>query len=114
MAIPSSVLKGIKVLSLFFIDEVAKYRQYDNTGQSCNGEYADIFEEEYNAILEDLQQKIGDEDYIKFLNTISAEATHDGYFSIDKKSRRMMDSKLGDKKERTSDDSDAYDLIMKK
>jgi type III restriction enzyme len=104
--------KGIKVLSLFFIDEVAKYKQYE--GQTAfNGEYADMFEEEYARIVGSLQRKIGDEDYMKYLDSIKADSTHAGYFSIDKKSNQMMDSKLGDKKERTSDDSDAYDLIMK-
>lgn len=105
--------KGIKVLSLFFIDEVAKYRQYNEAGQPVNGEYADIFEEEYNAIIKNLQRENGNEDYFNFLDSITAESTHAGYFSIDKKSNRMVDSTLGDKKERTSDDSDAYDLIMK-
>jgi len=105
--------KGIKVLSLFFIDEVAKYKQYDKAGQAYNGEYADVFEEEYAQIVESLQREMGDEDYIKYLGAISPDSTHAGYFSIDKKSHRMVDSKLGDKKERTSDDSDAYDLIMR-
>lgn len=105
--------KGIKVLSLFFIDEVAKYKQYNATGQAFNGEYADIFEEEYKEIVSNLQKETGNEDYLKFLNKITVESTHAGYFSIDKKNHRMVDSKLGDRKERTSDDSDAYDLIMK-
>ncbi|NLH45317.1 MAG: DEAD/DEAH box helicase family protein [Acholeplasmataceae bacterium] len=105
--------KGIKVLSLFFIDEVAKYKQYDTAGQAFNGEYADIFEEEYNEIVINFHKETGNEDYLKFLNRITPESTHAGYFSIDKKSHRMVESKLGDRKERTSDDSDAYDLIMK-
>ena len=105
--------KGIKVLSLFFIDEVAKYKQYNDAGQAYNGEYADVFEEEYKQIVENMQLEFGTEDYIKYLNSITAEITHAGYFSIDKKSRRLVDSKLGDKKERTSDDIDAYNLIMK-
>lgn len=105
--------KGVKVLSLFFIDEVAKYRQYDEAGQAANGEYARVFEEEYNQIIGHLQREMGDEEYIRYLDSITAGRTHAGYFSIDKKSSRMVDSKLGDKKERTSDDSDAYDLIMK-
>jgi type III restriction enzyme len=105
--------KGIKVLSLFFIDEVAKYKQYE--GQAAfNGEYADIFEEEYVQIVGSLQREIGDEDYMKYLDTIAAADTHAGYFSIDKKSNQMVDSnKYEDKKERTSNDVDAYDLIMK-
>lgn len=105
--------RGIKVLSLFFIDEVAKYKQYDSTGQAFNGEYADVFEEEYQQIINNLQMDFGGEEYMKFLRSIAVEDTHAGYFSIDKKSHRMIDSKLGDRKERTSDDSDAYDLIMK-
>jgi type III restriction enzyme len=106
--------KGIKVLSLFFIDEVAKYKQYDDNGQARNGIYADIFEEEYQQILDNLQIEFGDyQGYLEYLRGINAGETHAGYFSIDKKSKRMVDSKLGDRKERTSDDVDAYDLIMK-
>ena len=105
--------KGIKVLSLFFIDEVAKYRQYDADGQACNGTYAVMFEEEYRDILDNWQLAIGEDDYMRYLASIKPEATHAGYFSIDKKSQRLVDSTLGDRKERTSDDTDAYDLIMK-
>ena len=106
--------KGIKVLSLFFIDEVFKYKQYDTAGQPFNGIYADMFEEEYKQVIGNLQLKIGDGDeYLKYLGKITAEETHDGYFSIDKKNNRMVDSKLGDRQERTSDDVDAYDRIMK-
>lgn len=106
--------KGIKVLSLFFIDEVAKYRQYDAQGNAMGGTYAQIFEEEYKAIVGNMQLSIDDaEGYLKYIESISVDQTHAGYFSIDKKSGRIIDSKLGDKKERTSDDADAYDLIMK-
>lgn len=104
--------KGIKVLSLFFIDEVAKYKQYDSAGVAHNGIYADIFEEEYNDIINNLQIKFGEDDYMKYLDSIPAEKTHAGYFSIDKKGK-MIDSKLKNKKEKTTDDVDAYDLIMK-
>lgn len=104
--------KGIKVLSLFFIDEVAKYRQYDAAGQPMNGSYAEMFEEEYNDIISNLQIGPGEEDYLEYLQAIPAEKTHAGYFSIDKKGK-MIDSKLKDKKEKTTDDVDAYDLIMK-
>lgn len=103
--------KGIKVLSLFFIDEVAKYKQYDEAGNPYNGIYADMFEEEYNDVVGHLQLEFDDEDYVKYLDAISAHDTHAGYFSIDKKGK-MTDGKI-DKKERTSDDIDAYDLIMK-
>ena len=106
--------KGIKVLSLFFIDEVAKYRQYDAQGNATGGTYAQIFEEEYKAIVGNMQLSLDDEEgYLKYIESISEDQTHAGYFSIDKKSGRIIDSKLGDKKERTSDDADAYDLIMK-
>ncbi|WP_367356495.1 DEAD/DEAH box helicase family protein, partial [Mesotoga sp.] len=104
--------EGIKVLSLFFIDEVAKYKQYDAAGIAFNGEYADIFEEEYKASFENLQLEFGEESYSKYLEGIAAEKTHAGYFSIDK-SNRIKDSTINNRKEKTSDDSDAYDLIMK-
>lgn len=104
--------KGIKVLSLLFIDEVAKYKQYDEAGNPYNGIYAEMFEEEYNDIVGNMEREFGDEDYIQYLNAISAHDTHAGYFSIDKKGK-MTDSKVSDKKEKTSDDIDAYDLIMK-
>lgn len=104
---------GIKVLSLFFIDEVAKYKQYDDAGNAANGEYADIFEEEYNAALSEWQVGTGEDAYLKYLDGIKANETHAGYFSIDKKSNRITNSKIGDRKENTSDDTDAYDLIMK-
>lgn len=103
--------KGIKVLSLFFIDEVAKYKQYDEAGNPENGIYADIFEQEYQDILEYRQRTMGDTEYQKYLEAISAKDTHAGYFSIDKKGK-MIDPKLSGK-ETTTDDVDAYDLIMK-
>lgn len=103
--------KGIKVLSLFFIDEVAKYRVYDEAGQATDGIYAQMFVEEYNDIVGHLQIGIGEDDYIKYLQAIPAEKTHAGYFSIDKKGK-MIDSKVG-RKETTTDDVDAYELIMK-
>ena len=104
--------KGIKVLSLFFIDEVDHYKCYDDAGKPYNGIFADMFEEEYQDIVDTMQREIGDEDYMKYLQAIPAGKTHAGYFSIDKKGH-MTNSKLSDKKERTSDDIDAYDLIMK-
>ena len=103
--------KGIKVLSLFFIDEVAHYKQYDAAGNPSNGIFADMFEEEYRDIVENLQMSIGEDAYFHYLNSISAESTHAGYFSIDKKGK-MVNSKVG-RKETTTDDVDAYDLIMK-
>ena len=103
--------KGIKVLSLFFIDEVANYRQYDAAGQPVNGKYATMFEEEYEDIVSSLQHSIGEEDYIKYLNSIKASKTHAGYFSVDGKGK-MVNCKLK-RKETTSDDVSAYELIMK-
>lgn len=103
--------KGIKVLSLFFIDEVAHYRKYDESGNAVKGEFAQMFEEEYNDIINHFQPEFGEEEYLKYLAAIKAEDTHAGYFSIDKKGK-MIDSKVGRGKE-TSDDVDAYDLIMK-
>ena len=104
--------KGIKVLSLFFIDEVDHYKCYDDAGQPYNGIFAEMFEEEYKDIIGTMQRELGDDEYMKYLEAIPADRTHSGYFSIDKKGR-MTNSKLSDKKERTSDDIDAYDLIMK-
>ena len=103
--------KGIKVLSLFFIDEVANYREYDAAGQPKNGKYAIMFEEEYEDIIGSLQQQFGEDDYIQYLNSIPAAKTHAGYFSVDGKGK-MINSKLG-RKETTSDDVSAYELIMK-
>lgn len=103
--------KGIKVLSLFFIDEVDHYRVYDKNGQPQNGIFADMFEQEYADVVGNLQLEFGDDEYMQYLASIPVEKTHAGYFSIDKKGR-MINSKVG-RRETTSDDIDAYDLIMK-
>lgn len=103
--------KGIKVLSLFFIDEVAKYRQYDESGNPANGIYADIFEEEYKNAVDFLAHDLlEDSAYRAYLDRIDAAKTHSGYFSIDKK-KHFVDSDKN--KEGISDDESAYDLIMK-
>ncbi|RNB53513.1 restriction endonuclease subunit R [Brevibacillus gelatini] len=104
--------QGIKVLSLFFIDEVAKYRQYDSDGNEQNGVYADIFEEEYIALLSEQLSLFADDPYVRYLNSIRVQDTHKGYFSIDKKSNRFVDPKVS-ARETDSDDADAYDLIMR-
>ena len=108
--------RGIKVLSLFFIDKVDKYRVYDgDSDDGRNGEYAKMFEEEYTALVSEMQREIGDEAYLKYLDSMDAHSTHQGYFSIDKKKgkkARFVECKV-DRKTLTSDDSDAYDLIMK-
>ncbi len=88
--------KGIKVLSLFFIDEVAKYKQYGDDGKSFNGVYADMFEEEYNDVIGNMQLSLGEDEYMKYLLSIKAADTHKGYFSIDKNKKtgqeRFVDS----------------------
>jgi type III restriction enzyme len=102
--------QGIKVLSLFFIDSVSKYRSYDETGEQP-GEYAQMFEEEYNQQLTEVQT-LEDTPYNRYLKGIATTKTHNGYFSIDKKSKRMVDPETG-KKSTEADDVDAYDLILK-
>lgn len=106
--------QGIKVLTLFFIDEVAKYRQYDDMGEQVNGDYAKMFEEEYRAHQDEVLT-LFDSDYAKYIKAIDAAKTHNGYFSVDKKKNRLVDpavKKTGEMKGQ-SDDSDAYDLILK-
>ncbi len=102
--------QGIKVLSLFFIDSVAKYRCYDENGES-SGEYAQMFEEEYNLQLNDVLT-LDDNPYNAYLRGIETVKTHQGYFSIDKKSKRLVDPLTG-KKSTETDDVAAYDLILK-
>lgn len=102
--------QGIKVLSLFFIDEVAKYRSYDENGEA-EGEYALMFEEEYQQHLNDVLT-LDDSPYNDYLRSIDVGRTHNGYFSIDKKSKRLIDP-IKAKKSTEADDVDAYDLILK-
>ena len=104
--------QGIKVLSLFFIDEVAKYRDYD--APDTKGEYATIFEEEYTEqVAYKLDELALNPEYHAYLKAIQVEATHQGYFSIDKKGK-MVDSVSKSKSERVeSTDVDAYDLILR-
>ncbi len=112
--------KGIKVLSLFFIDEVAKYKVYDENRVAHNGEYAQIFEEEYNNIYNEYSNFL-DPEYKKYLDELRDKKVHAGYFSVDKKASKglsedeliYIDSKIDDKAEGTSSDEDAFDLIMK-
>ena len=101
---------GIKTLSLFFIDEVAKYRVYNDAGDEINSEYGDMFEQEYISVLNEYIT-LEDTLYIKYLKSIDVKTTHKGYFSIDK-TGRMVNSET----KRNSDESDdisAYDLILK-
>ena len=102
--------KGIKVLSLFFIDEVAKYRIYEKD-EAKQGEYAQLFEEEYNARLNEILS-LEDSKYNQYLRGIPTDRTHEGYFSIDKRSKHLVDPETV-ARSTESDDVDAYDLILK-
>ena len=104
--------RGIKVLSLFFIDEVAHYKIYDAEGSVHNGDFADWFEDEYKSAVEEKLKTDLTAAYKNYLAEIPAAKTHAGYFSIDKKGR-LTDGKISDRAEKTSDDIGAYDLIMK-
>ncbi len=103
--------RGIKTLSLFFIDEVAKYRQYGEDGSEMMGEYGRIFEEEYLAEYNQRMRSLLETPYSRWLASIPAAATHRGYFSIDKKGH-AQDSEVKRGSE-FSDDISAYDLILK-
>lgn len=113
--------QGIKVLSLFFIDEVVKYRDYGR--EDTLGEYARVFEEEYDAaVAETLSQlDLGDVsltasvDFREYLQRDPAGVVHQGYFSIDKKSSRQIDPAIAQRGEDAgqANDVDAYDLILK-
>ena len=105
--------KGIKCLSLFFIDEVAKYRQYDEEGGELLGEYGQMFEQEYLSVLNDYTTLL-DTPYQRYLKSTGSDVSsvHKGYFSIDKKTGHSIDSKLKRGSE-FSDDISAYDLILK-
>jgi type III restriction enzyme len=104
--------QGIKVLSLFFIDEVVKYRDYAQPDEK--GEYARVFEEEYELLKAEYLSElaIDNDSYRKHLAGIDAAKTHNGYFSIDKKTNRLKDPAVGARSV-DSDDVDAYDLILK-
>ncbi len=103
--------RGIKVLSLFFIDKVANYRLYDESNNQVKGEYALIFEEEYQKAI--AEQDRSNEAYNDYINTHHVGDIHKGYFSIDKKGK-MVDAIKKTKKEKyESTDVSAYDLIMK-
>ena len=103
---------GIKCLSLFFIDEVAKYRQYDENGDEVLGEYGKMFEQEYINVLNDYVTLL-DTPYQEYLKSTCSDVSsvHKGYFSIDKKGH-AINSKLKRGSE-FSDDISAYDLILK-
>ena len=109
--------QGVKVLSLFFIDEVAKYRDYER--EDTLGDYARLFEEEYAGLVEEVLGELeldgATAAYKKYLRRDEARDVHQGYFSIDKKSKRLVDGELhktGDEKGQSKDVA-AYDLILK-
>ena len=102
--------KGIKTLSLFFLDEVPNYRKYDEEGNQVLGRYGEIFEEEYKIALNEAQNMF-DPEYMAYLGSIDVKQTHTGYFSIDKKGHAInSEVKRGSD---ISDDISAYDLILK-
>ncbi len=102
--------RGIKVLSLFFIDSVARYRSYEG-GNEQPGEYARMFEEEYDRAVNEVLT-LEDTPYNRWLRGIQAARTHNGYFSVDKRSGRLVDPETG-KRSSEADDVDAYDLILR-
>ena len=102
--------KGIKTLSLFFLDEVSNYRQYNDENEQVLGRYGEIFEEEYTLALSEAQD-LFDPDYMSYLRDIDVHDTHTGYFSIDKKGHATnSEVKRGTD---ISDDISAYELILK-
>ena len=105
--------KGIKCLSLFFIDHVDNYRIYNQGGGTSKGQFAEIFEEEYNRIVGSLQLEFQDDPaYIAYLKRFRAEQVHNGYFSRDNKGR-FIQPKATELKNESSNDASAYDLIMR-
>ena len=111
--------RRIKVLSLFFIDEVAKYKQYDEHNDAYNGEYAQIFEEEYRNQVNQFIRTQEPTPYRRYLEAnLEGNSVHAGYFSVDKVKKSdktiFVDYKsASEKKNNLSNDTDAYDLIMK-
>ncbi len=102
--------RGIKCLSLFFIDEVSHYRQYDEDGNEIKGKFQKMFEEEYSRIVNEFIS-VFDTPYDMYLRKFRPYETHKGYFSIDKNGRSVnSDTKRGSD---ISDDISAYDLILK-
>ena len=104
--------RGIKVLSLFFIDAVEKYRVYESGSEPYKGRWATIFEEEYAKALDEMMADLFlDEGYRQYLEGIAPGETHQGYFSHDKHGF-MIDPKVK-RGETSCNDQDAYSLIMR-
>ena len=96
--------KGIKILSLFFIDRVANYRYYDEDGNAHKGKYAQLFEKHYKELIQRPKyKKLIDAKLISDDETV----VHNGYFSVDKKGI------FKDTNGTTTSDDDVYNLIMK-
>lgn len=95
--------RGIKVLSLFFIDKVANYRKYDQEGNQLNGKYAQVFEDEYSKLIQKPKYK----ELFQNLHSQDASQVHSGYFSIDRR------KKFKDTQGHSKDDEDTYSLIMR-
>ena len=104
--------KGIKVLSLFFIDHVDSYRIYGQGGTS-NGKFAEMFEEEYTRVVEEMQPTFTDEAYMRYLSLQPVSKAHNGYFSQDKKTGNFVNPKTQKEAKEGSNDESAYELIMK-
>ncbi len=102
--------RGIKCLSLFFIDEVAKYKSYDENGEEVKGVFQQIFEEEYMSVLSS-ELNLFDTEYNDYVRRYSAEEVHRGYFSINK-DKRAIDGKVN-RQTGLSEDISAYDLILR-
>ncbi len=103
--------KGIKTLSLFFLDEVANYKSYNEASEEVKGKFWNIFEEEYSNYLNE-NLPFFDDDYQRYLRRFDVAQVHRGYFSIDKKTGRSIDSETKRGSD-MSDDISAYDLILK-
>lgn len=99
--------RGIKCLSLYFIDEVSHYRQYDKDGYEIKAKFQKIFEDEYKDVVKDFISHDGTP-YDRYLESLDASETHRGYFSIDRKGR-SINSKEKDSEENKS----AFDMILK-
>lgn len=106
--------RGIKCLSLFFIDEVAKYKSYDEEGKEVKGVFQKIFEEEYKDVIGS-ELGLYDTEYNDYAHRYSAEEVHRGYFSIDQKTKHIVDSKADKKTGLSNKESDTptYELILK-
>ena len=103
--------QGIKVLTLFFIDTVSRYRQYDQEGQAVKGEYALMFEEEYRRLA-------SHPDYHTLFQEVNfaapAEEVHNGYFSIDRKDGKERWTDTAENNQTNRDNAErAYSLIMR-